>query len=259
MYKLIKMGLKQDQGTEYTPYWEMLRGILLQKKGMTGAAYEALKGQYQFFTAHPLYDFFYSMAISARQSGHDDEAFDCYTRAYSLKPNSELQLIIQTLAQNRQLSENDQQTLFQRTIEPHLERAPDFLLYDLGGNPYQLSHVSESYVLLVFWASWCGPCRQELPIIEQFFKTKPNDLQIWSINLDQDTTKAIRMQYQLGLTFPILMDEQTTQILYQVQSIPRSILIDPKGRIVLKLIGSDKNIQQIVLDRMQLTRPLNTQ
>ena len=120
--------------------------------------------------------------------------------------------------------------------------APDIKLAQADGTTLALSSLRGKYVLLDFWASWCGPCRQENPNVVkayQQFKDKGKGFTIYSVSLDSDKdrwTKAIAAD---GLAWPNhVSDLQGWQsagaAAYGVQSIPASFLLDPQGRIIAK-------------------------
>src|SRR5262245_25906690 len=88
------------------------------------------------------------------------------------------------------------------------DQAPNFQLYDLGGGAVTLSEYRGSIVLINFWATWCGPCRVEMPAMEALYKAfERKDFEILAISTDQQGVAVTRpFRNQLGLTFPILHD-----------------------------------------------------
>ncbi|MBL4677962.1 MAG: AhpC/TSA family protein [Mucilaginibacter sp.] len=124
--------------------------------------------------------------------------------------------------------------------------APDFTQNDVNGKPVSLSSFRGKYVLVDFWASWCGPCRQENPnVVKLFNKYKGKNFTILGVSLDKNTGKeawlaAIKND---GLTWTQVSDLQfwnnLAAKLYNIQSIPANFLIDPQGKIVAKNLRGD--------------------
>ncbi|MFD1039998.1 peroxiredoxin family protein [Virgibacillus byunsanensis] len=118
--------------------------------------------------------------------------------------------------------------------------APDFELSTLGGDTVKLSDFRGKRVMLNFWATWCPPCRAEMPDMQKFHEEK--DIVILAVNLT-DTEASIQdipdFVDEFELTFPILLDEQTAVANeYQIQPIPTSFMVDSNGRIQYKAFGA---------------------
>ncbi|MDR3696963.1 TlpA disulfide reductase family protein [Mucilaginibacter sp.] len=136
--------------------------------------------------------------------------------------------------------------------------APDFTQNDMNGVPVKLSSFRGKYVLLDFWASWCGPCREENPnVVKAYNKYKDKNFTILSVSLDKPEGRnswlaAIKSD---GLSWTQVSDlkfwSNEAATLYSITSIPSNFLIDPNGKIVAKdLRGSDlENMLEQVLGK----------
>ncbi|MHC0035521.1 redoxin domain-containing protein [Pseudoneobacillus sp. C159] len=115
--------------------------------------------------------------------------------------------------------------------------APDFELKTLDGKTVKLSELKGQKVMLNFWATWCPPCKEEMPAMQKFHEEKDNDVTILAVNIDPQLNVQGFVE-EMGITFPIPLDE-TDQVntIYQVISIPTTFFIDTKGVIKQKHIG----------------------
>lgn len=117
--------------------------------------------------------------------------------------------------------------------------APDFSLNALNGGVVRLSQFRGKSVLINFWASWCEPCKAEMPLIERYAEKHPDDLVV--LGLDSEETPVIVQSFvaSMGIKFTILLDQGgTVSDLYRVDGFPTSIFIDSNGRIQAEQIGS---------------------
>jgi peroxiredoxin len=120
--------------------------------------------------------------------------------------------------------------------------APDFTLVNLDGGAVSLSDYRGSPVMLNFWASWCGPCRSEMPFIQGVFeevKWKAVNLVIIAVNLGESSMVARDFMEENGYTFPVLLD-RTGEVgdTYNTRSIPTTFFIDESGIIKYIDIGA---------------------
>ncbi|KNE21352.1 peroxiredoxin family protein [Virgibacillus pantothenticus] len=118
--------------------------------------------------------------------------------------------------------------------------APDFKLPTLDGELIQLSELRGKRVMVNFWATWCPPCRAEMPDMQKFHENK--DINILAVNLTETEGDLMNIQNfvsEYELTFPILKDENTEVAnRYQIQPIPSTFMIDSNGIIQYKAFGA---------------------
>ncbi|MBY0481998.1 MAG: AhpC/TSA family protein [Chitinophagaceae bacterium] len=117
--------------------------------------------------------------------------------------------------------------------------ALDFTQKDTNGKPVSLSSFKGKYVLVDFWASWCGPCRQENPnVVNVYNKYKDKNFTVLGISLDQDRSRWLQAIRADNLTWTHLSDLQywnnEVALLYKIHQIPSNMLIDPTGKIIGK-------------------------
>ncbi|EJQ13080.1 thiol:disulfide interchange protein [Bacillus cereus] len=121
--------------------------------------------------------------------------------------------------------------------------APDFELTKLDGAKVKLTDLKGKKVILNFWATWCGPCQQEMPDMEAFYKEHKENVEILAINYTPSEKgggeeKVSNFAKEKGITFPILLDKNIdVTTAYKVITIPTSYFIDTKGVIQDKFIG----------------------
>lgn len=109
--------------------------------------------------------------------------------------------------------------------------APDFALRSLGDQNLRLSEHLGDVVIINFWATWCGPCRQEMPLLDEIYnRYKLAGLTLLSVNLDDSADRADEMAQTLKVSYPVLLDERKeVSRAYEVGSMPLTVLIDREG------------------------------
>jgi peroxiredoxin len=130
---------------------------------------------------------------------------------------------------------------FERGVVQVGDEAPNFMLRDLAGNAISLFQLRGKVVLLNFWATWCGPCRVEMPAMEQLYRTLPRgEFEILAVSTDSQGAAVTRpFQREMGFTFPILHDsEYRVGLTYGARSIPITFMVDRRGIVRQKIFGA---------------------
>lgn len=122
-------------------------------------------------------------------------------------------------------------------------RAPDYRMADLtAGDSVSLRAAAKDHVTLVnIWATWCGPCKEEMPAMQRLFsELQGQGFKILAVSIDQDEAdKVSAFTREMGLTFDILHDKSgNIQQVYQTTGVPESFLLDRDGTIIKRVIGS---------------------
>ena len=121
--------------------------------------------------------------------------------------------------------------------------APDFTVYDIDGNAVHLSDFAGTPVVLNFWASWCGPCKSEMPDFDQAAAAYDGQVQFLMVNLTdgarETVDSATNYVTEQGFSFPVFYDTDTDAAMaYRVFSIPTTYFIDSDGYAVARLVGA---------------------
>lgn len=111
--------------------------------------------------------------------------------------------------------------------------APDFTLPGKAGEAVALAKLKGQVVMLNFWASWCGPCRTEMPLLDQIYKKyNAAGFTLLGVNVDTDSKDAEKFLSQVPVNFPVLFDrENKVSKLYEVSAMPSTVFIDRKGNV----------------------------
>lgn len=118
--------------------------------------------------------------------------------------------------------------------------APNFTLRDTLGNPVTLTDYIGKKVMINFWATWCPPCKKEIPELQKFSEEMGDKLVILAINIDGNGDKQVQaIITKMNITFPVLLDENDKiNELYQVITIPTTYFIDEQGKITNKYFSA---------------------
>ena len=111
--------------------------------------------------------------------------------------------------------------------------APPFKLDSMAGKPVSLDQYKGQVIMINFWASWCGPCRTEMPILEKLHaKYKPMGFTMIGVNVEPDSGLAAKWLASTPVSFPILFDTRSeVSKLYSVAGMPSTVIIDRKGNL----------------------------
>lgn len=113
------------------------------------------------------------------------------------------------------------------------QSAPDFTLKSTQGKNLNLTEQRGQITVINFWASWCGPCRKEMPVLQNFHnKYKNLGVSVWGINVEQENQAGRDFLVDLNLSFPIFFDS-TNKISanYQVEAMPTTVIVDRSGKV----------------------------
>lgn len=119
--------------------------------------------------------------------------------------------------------------------------APELKLEDLDGKPLRLADLRGKVVLVNFWATWCPPCRREMPSLQRLYQSLPRErFEVLAVNVGEDdgTVFAFTGTLDPAPTFPLLLDRDSQVIRkWPVKGLPSSFVIDQQGRVALRAVG----------------------
>jgi peroxiredoxin len=148
------------------------------------------------------------------------------------------------------------------SVKPDKERrqAPDFSLKDADGKPVKLSDYRGKVVILDFWATWCGPCKVEIPwFMELQRRNKDRGFEVLGVSMDDEGWEVVKpFVQQLGVNYRVMIGNDATAQLYGgVDALPTTFLIDRTGRIAAVHVGlaSKKDFEDGVEQLLQTPAP----
>jgi peroxiredoxin len=111
------------------------------------------------------------------------------------------------------------------------DEAPDFTLKSLEGTNLRLEEYRGQVVLINFWASWCGPCRQEMPLLDRLHQRYlDTGFAVLGVNVEGEEAPARELIDKIPVTFPVLIDEgQAVSELYRLEAMPSTVVVDRDG------------------------------
>ena len=118
--------------------------------------------------------------------------------------------------------------------------APDFSLLDMDGTVYRLSAYRGQIVVVNFWATWCPPCREEMPSMQRAWEQlRPDGIVMLGINVGEDADTIFQFTADYPVDFPLPMDiDSAVTGQWPVRGLPTTFVVDPAGRLVYQAIGS---------------------
>jgi peroxiredoxin len=131
--------------------------------------------------------------------------------------------------------------------------APDFALKSASGENLRLSEYRGEVVMINFWATWCGPCRQEMPILDELYaRYQRAGFHLLGVNIDDNQQQAMEMVDELGVSFPVLFDSRKeVSRLYAVEAMPVTLLLDRAGTIRHVHHGYKPGFEDAYLDQIR--------
>ena len=131
--------------------------------------------------------------------------------------------------------------------------APDFALKSSTGENLRLSEYRGDVVMINFWATWCGPCRQEMPLLNELYvRYERVGFSLLGVNIDDDSRRAMDMITELGVNFPVLFDSRKeVSKLYQVDAMPVTVIVDREGNVRHVHNGYKPGYEQQYLDEIR--------
>ncbi|MFM1885539.1 MAG: hypothetical protein RL026_696 [Pseudomonadota bacterium] len=131
--------------------------------------------------------------------------------------------------------------------------APAFELPTLQGHPLALASLRGQVVLVNFWATWCGPCRQEMPLLEQMHrKYQPLGVTVLGVNVEPDSATALQWLQTRPVSFPVVSDKDgAVSRLYGVPGMPGTVILDRKGVVRFAHAGYRAGDETLYLDQLR--------
>ncbi len=133
------------------------------------------------------------------------------------------------------------------------QQAPDFALKSSTGENLRLSEYRGDVVMINFWATWCGPCRQEMPLLDELYSRYQRvGFNLLGVNIDDDSRRAMQMIDELGVDFPVLFDaRKEVSKLYEVEAMPVTVLVDREGTVRYIHHGYKPGYEEKYLDQIR--------
>lgn len=131
-------------------------------------------------------------------------------------------------------------------------RAPEYRLATTGGDSLSLSELRGRVVLVSFWATWCGPCRLELPQLQKLYEQyRDRGVEIAAISVDRRASEVAPFARRLCLSFPVLLGDAVVRSAYRVMSLPSLFIIDRAGVIRYRHTGYAPGMEGVVAEHVE--------
>jgi len=131
--------------------------------------------------------------------------------------------------------------------------APDFTLKTIEGQEITLSGLRGKVVLLDFWATWCGPCKESIPHLTQLYKNyQDKGFELIGMSLDKsgEVEMVRRFVKSMDIPYPIIMTPEDVARNYKITGLPTTVLIDKEGKVREKIVGFNSTIGQQIAARV---------
>lgn len=134
--------------------------------------------------------------------------------------------------------------------------APDFNLLDINGERHRLSDYKGKIVIVNFWATWCPPCREEMPSMQRAWQPlKQRNVVMLAINVGEDEDTIFKFTADYPADYPLLMDRDSSVIQrWPVRGLPTTFIVDTAGRLVFQAIGTRDWDDPELMDRIAAIR-----
>lgn len=131
--------------------------------------------------------------------------------------------------------------------------APDFALKSSTGENLRLSEFRGDVVMINFWATWCGPCRQEMPLLDELYtRYERVGFNLLGVSIDDDSSRAMAMIDELGVNFPVLFDaRKEVSKMYDVGAMPVTVIVDRTGNVRYVHQGYKPGYEEKYLDQVR--------
>ncbi len=140
-----------------------------------------------------------------------------------------------------------------------LSTAPDFTVYDIDGNEVKLSDYFGKPIVLNFWASWCGPCKSEMPEFNEMYSELDGEVIFLMVNMTDGSRETVESASEYvseeGFSFPVMYDTaQDAAYTYAVYSLPTTYFLDEEGYLIARAVGAiDKDTLQQGIDMIYVS------
>jgi peroxiredoxin len=137
--------------------------------------------------------------------------------------------------------------------------APDFELLDLDGNRHRLSDYAGKVLIINFWATWCPPCREEMPSMDRAWRAlQAEGIGMLAVNVGEDEETVFQFTANYPVAFPLLMDADSgVTARWPIRGLPTTFVVDPAGRLAYRAIGGRRWDDNDLLDRVRALKPGN--